>query len=228
MTASSARTALSDAACLPPQASGRRLPRGLYLITPDDADSERLLARVDAVLDAAGCLQYRNKTAAATLRHAQAAALAARCRARGVRFIVNDDVALAEAVAADGVHLGEDDGDIAAARERLGETAILGASCYDDIHRAERAARAGADYLAFGACHPSSTKPHARRATPALLAEAARLGLPRVAIGGICADNAAPLLAAGVELLAVIGGVFDADDPPAAARCLRALILAPN
>lgn len=200
----------------------------MYLITPDDADTARLLARVAAVLETAVCLQYRNKAADAALRHEQAAALAALCRQRRVRFIVNDDIALAEAVSADGVHLGEDDGDLVAARARLGAAAILGASCYDDIHRAERAARAGADYLAFGACHPSSTKPHTRRATPALFAEAARFGLPRVAIGGITADNAAPLLTAGVELLAVIGGVFDAADPPAAARRLRAMMFPPQ
>jgi thiamine-phosphate pyrophosphorylase len=202
-----------------------RLPRGLYLVTPDDADTERLLARVEVLLDAAACLQYRNKAADAELRRQQALGLAALCRARGLPFIVNDDVALAACVDADGVHLGEDDGDVAHARERLGPQAIIGASCYDDLARAARAAAAGADYLAFGACYPSTTKPHARRATPAVFAEAARFGLPRVAIGGIHAGNAAPLLAVGVELLAVIGGVFDAVDPPAEARRLQHAIV---
>jgi thiamine-phosphate pyrophosphorylase len=96
--------------------------------------------------------------------------------------------------------------------------AIIGASCYDDPGRAERAARDGADYLAFGAFHPSSTKPHARRASPQLLREAARFGLPRVAIGGITADNARPLIEAGADLLAVVSAVFDAPDIEAAAR----------
>lgn len=203
-----------------------RLARGLYLITPDQADTVALLARVEPVLSAAACLQYRNKTANPELRHEQATVLGARCRAHGVPFIVNDDVMLAAAVGADGVHLGEGDGDITAARATLGAGAIIGASCYDDLARAERATAAGADYLAFGACYPSPTKPHARRASPALFTEAKRFDLPLVAIGGLHGDNAALLLAAGADLLAVISSVFDAADPPAAARRLHDAILA--
>jgi thiamine-phosphate pyrophosphorylase len=128
-------------------------------------------------------------------------------------------------VRADGVHLGEDDEGIPAARARLGEGAIIGASCYDDLSRAARAASAGAGYLAFGAFFPSPTKPAARRATGALLRDAARFGLPRVAIGGITPDNAAVPVAAGADLVAVISGVYDAPDPPAAARALQALFV---
>lgn len=198
-------------------------PRGLYLVTPDDADSARLLARVEPLLAHATWLQYRNKTATADLRARQAAILQAACASAGVPLLVNDDPRLAAAVGAAGVHLGEDDGGIAAARAILGDGAIIGASCYDEVARARAAAAAGADYLAFGAFFPSATKPGARRATPGLLREAAGFGLPLVAIGGITPDNAGIPIAAGADLLAVVGAVFDAPDPVAAARALRAL-----
>jgi thiamine-phosphate pyrophosphorylase len=195
--------------------------RGLYLITPDEADTPRLLARVAAVLPHAALLQYRNKAADAGLRQAQAEALAVLCREHGVPLVINDDAVLARAVAAAGVHLGEDDGDIVAARGLLGEDAIVGVSCYDDLSRAKAAAAAGASYIAFGAFFPSTTKPNARHATPDLLRDSAGLGLPRVAIGGITPDNAGGLVEAGADLLAVIGGVFDAPDPAAAARAFQ-------
>src|SRR5690606_16986905 len=117
-------------------------PRGLYLITPDEPDTARLLERVGRVIDQATWLQYRNKAAAPALRHEQAAALTALCARAGVPLIINDDPALARGCAAGGVHLGEDDGDVAAARELLGDAAITGASCYDDIGRAARMAAA--------------------------------------------------------------------------------------
>lgn len=195
--------------------------RGLYLITPDDADTPRLLARVAAVLPHAALLQYRNKAADEALRRIQAEALAALCREHGVPLVINDDAALARAIGAAGVHLGEDDGDIAAARGLLGEHAIIGMSCYDDLSRAAAAAEAGAGYIAFGAFFPSMTKPGARHATPGLLHDSAGLGLPRVAIGGITPDNARGLVEAGADLLAVIGGVFDAPDPAAAAGAFQ-------
>jgi thiamine-phosphate pyrophosphorylase len=193
--------------------------RGLYLITPDEPDTARLLTRVAGPLTAgAALLQYRNKGADAALRREQAAALQPICRAAGVPLLINDDWRLAADLGAEGAHLGEGDGEIAQARAVLGPEAILGASCYDEIARAEAAAKAGASYLAFGAFFPSGTKPLARRADPALLGASARLGLPRVAIGGITPDNGHLLVAAGADLLAVIGGVFDAPDPTAAAR----------
>ncbi|BDU17977.1 thiamine phosphate synthase [Lysobacter auxotrophicus] len=196
-----------------------RPPRGLYAITPDDSDTRRLMARVETVL-AAGTtwLQYRNKAADASLREAQARELLPLCRRYGVALIVNDDWRLAAAIGADGAHLGEDDGELAAAREALGATAIIGASCYDDLDLARQAAAAGASYIAFGAFFPSPTKPNARRATLDLLRDSAALGVPRVAIGGITPDNARPLVDAGADLLAVISGVFDAADPAAAVR----------
>lgn len=192
--------------------------RGLYLLTPDDDDCRRLLARVNAVLDAAVMLQYRNKRADPGLRLAQATALLHRCRCAGIPLIINDDVELAARIGADGVHLGENDDEVAAARVRLGAQRIIGVSCYDDAGRARAMAAAGADYLAFGAFFPSANKPQARRADPRLLHECAGLGRPLVAIGGVTADNGRALLAAGADLLAVIGDVFAAADPAAAAR----------
>jgi thiamine-phosphate pyrophosphorylase len=200
----------------------RRPLRGLYLITPDEPDTDRLLARVRPLLGEVALLQYRNKAADAALGLRQASALAALCRERDVPLIVNDDAALAEAVGAAGVHLGEHDGDPDAVRERLGAQAIVGVSCYDSLSRARDAARAGASYLAFGAFFPSSTKPNARRATPDLLRDSAALGLPRVAIGGITPDNGGALIEAGADLLAAIAAVFDAPDPVAAALAFRA------
>jgi thiamine-phosphate pyrophosphorylase len=202
--------------------------RGLYLITPDDTDTDALLARVRAVLPYAACLQYRNKRADDGLRRAQAALLATACRDAGVPFIVNDDARLAADVNADGVHLGEHDGSVAAARAVMGDRGLVGVSCYDDLQRARDAVAAGADYIAFGAFFPSATKPHARRATVDLLRQSAPLATPRVAIGGITADNARPLVEAGADLIAIVGGVFDASDPVAAARACRSLFDSPE
>lgn len=191
--------------------------KGLYLITPDDADTARLLARTAPLLAAgATWLQYRNKTAAGALRHEQASTLQALCAEAGVPLIVNDDVRLAKAVGAAGVHLGEDDGDIAAARALLGVEAIIGSSCYDRLQLAEAAVAAGADYVAFGAFFSTRSKTGTRRATVDLLPQSAPLGVPRVAIGGITPDNAQTLVDAGADLIAVISGVYDAPDPVAA------------
>ena len=132
--------------------------RGLYLLTPDETDTTRLLARVLPLLDAgAAMLQYRNKQADAALRREQAVALLVECRARAIPLIVNDDWPLAVAIDADGAHLGEDDGELREARAALGHKRILGASCYDDLARAERAAAAGVDNLAFGAFFASGS-----------------------------------------------------------------------
>lgn len=198
-------------------------PRGLYLITPDEPDTERLLARVTPLLETGlvTWLQYRNKSAGEPLRQVQGLALQALCIRTGVPLIVNDDLRLAKAIGAAGVHLGEDDGDPAAARALLGPSAILGVSCYDDLARASHAAAAGASYVAFGAFFPTRSKQTRRRAAPSLLREAAALGLPRVAIGGITPENAPTLVAAGADLIAVIAGVFDAPDPLAAAQAYR-------
>ena len=201
----------------------KTLKRGLYLITPDDPDPSQLFARTRPLLAFASCLQLRNKAMDADALRVAGIALRSACKDAGVPLLINDDAALAAELGADGVHLGEHDGDIASARGLLGDDAIIGASCYDDIERARRLAAEGASYLAFGAFFPSPPKPNARRASPALLRDSADLGIPRVAIGGITPDNAPSLVDAGADLVAVISGVFDAPDPVAAARAYLSL-----
>ena len=207
-----------DGAVVLRRARARRLT-GLYAVTPDLADTDDLVARVAAALAGGACaIQYRNKAAELALRHAQASALARVHVTRGGLYIINDDVELAAAVGADGVHIGEDDGDVAAVRARLGPDRILGVSCYDDFARAETAVAAGADYVAFGSFFASTVKPAARRADVRLLARARSLGVPVVAIGGITAENASELFAAGADAVAVISDIFGARDVAAAAR----------
>jgi len=192
--------------------------RGLYLLTPDIAQTDTLLARVAPLLPFTRWLQYRNKTAPRALQRQQLQALSPLCRQAQVPLLVNDDWRLAAELGLSGAHLGADDGDLAQARATLGPDALLGASCYDQIERARAAVQAGASYIAFGTFFPSPTKPHARRADMHLLHEAAALDVPKVAIGGITPDNGRMLVDAGADLLAVISGVFDAPSPIAAAQ----------
>ncbi|MQY51518.1 thiamine phosphate synthase [Rhodocyclus gracilis] len=191
--------------------------RGLYAITPDGLPEAPLLAYAEAALaGGAQFLQLRDKSSDAARRARLGHALAALCRRYDARFIVNDDVAMALAVAADGVHLGGDDGDLAAARLALPAGSLLGASCYADFARAQAAQAAGADYVAFGAVYGSPTKPLAARADLALFTRArAELSVPCCAIGGITLANAAPVIAAGAQLLAVISDLFVPATPAA-------------
>jgi thiamine-phosphate pyrophosphorylase len=200
-------------------------PRGLYLITPDDAEGMQLLARTRPLLEAGVVtwLQYRNKRVAAAVRQHDAAALQALCVRHGVPLIINDDLPLALAIGAAGVHLEDDPTPLAQARAALGAQALLGASCYDQPALAERAVREGASHVSFGAFFASRSKPTSHRATPAVFAATATLGVPRVAIGGLTPDNAGPAIAAGADLVAAIGGVFEGPDPLAAARAFQAL-----
>lgn len=189
--------------------------RGLYAITPETEDGEELRRKVGlAIAGGIALLQYRRKTRGDL---EEARALAALCRRAGVAFIVNDDLDLALASDADGVHLGRDDGAIGAARARLGGR-LLGASCYDSLPAARAAVNAGADYVAFGSVYASPTKPAAVRAPHTLFAQARALGVPLVAIGGITLENAPALLRAGADALAVISDLFDAADIAARAR----------
>lgn len=207
------------------QALAPRRIAGLYALTPDLADTDALTSAVAAAIDGgASMIQYRNKPAATELRLRQATALRALCVARAVTFIINDDVALARDVGADGVHLGRDDTNLARAREVLGDAPLIGASCYDSLERAEAAVAAGADYIAFGSFYPSATKPDAARAGLALLGAAkARWSIPVVAIGGINAGNARALIEAGADALAVIADVFLAPDRQAIEQRARAI-----
>ncbi|MDR1349203.1 MAG: thiamine phosphate synthase [Zoogloeaceae bacterium] len=188
---------------------------GLYALTPDTADTRWLTEAVDALF-AGGCrlLQYRNKTADDALRRVQATALQKLCRQHRAALMINDDLYLAADIGAEGVHLGRDDGDLAAARRLLGDRAIIGVSCYDDFTRAQNAAALGASHVAFGAMYASPSKPQAPRAARSLLARArAELHLPVCAIGGITLENAAPLIAAGANMLAVLHDLFQCVQP---------------
>lgn len=203
-------------------------PSGLYALTPACADTPGLLAQVEAALrGGVAAVQYREKTGDVALRHEQASELLALCQRHAVPLIVNDDLRLADLVGADGVHLGREDASLTEARLILGPGKIVGASCYQSLDAALRAEALGADYVAFGSFFASPTKPQAARAPLALLNEAAaRLTVPIVAIGGITEDNAATLLDAGADALAVISALFDAPDIEAAARRLSRFFIA--
>lgn len=193
----------------------RKAPlRGLYAVTPDSADDDWLASAVAAAIDGgASIVQYRNKTANAAGRQRQAMRLAKLCHARKVPLIVNDSVEIAIAVGAAGVHLGRGDPDAAAARARLGPTAIIGVSCYDEFELAERAAGI-ADHVAFGSLFASRVKPGAVCAPLELLGRARARDWNVVGIGGIDASNAHRALAAGADALAVITAVFGVPGRP--------------
>ena len=185
--------------------------RGLYAITPEGPGLER---KVRLALEGGiALLQYRSKSR----NRVQAAAIVRMAREHRVPVIINDDLELALELGADGVHLGRDDGDLRAARQRL-RGRILGASCYNDLTLARAAVGAGADYIAFGSVFASPTKPGAVRAPLALFSDARAFGVPRAAIGGITLANAPQLIAAGADLLAVISDLFEAPDIRARAR----------
>ncbi|OHC83125.1 MAG: thiamine-phosphate diphosphorylase [Sideroxydans sp. RIFOXYB12_FULL_59_6] len=202
-----------------------KILHGLYAITPDELDTAKLLQQVEQALrGGAGILQYRNKRADAALCLEQASALRELTRGFDVIFIVNDDVQLAAKVCADGVHLGAEDGAIAAARAVLGRDRLIGASCYNRAPLAAEAVRQGADYVAFGAFFPSSVKPGAVAAEVSMLENARReLKVPIVAIGGITVENGRQLVAAGADALAVISALWQAPNIEQAAKAFSQL-----
>ncbi|MES2497803.1 MAG: thiamine phosphate synthase [Pseudomonadota bacterium] len=191
----------------------------LYLISPPTIDAgfaDMLAAALDAGPVAA--FQLRLKGIDDHRIAELAGPLQAVCAAREVAFIVNDSIGLAKRLGADGVHLGQDDGDPREARDVLGADAQIGVTCHDSRHLAMEAGEAGADYVAFGAFYETGTKETKHRAEPSILGWWATLfELPSVAIGGITPDNAAPLIAAGADFIAVSGAVWDDPEGPAAA-----------
>jgi thiamine-phosphate pyrophosphorylase len=208
----------------PARTEGAGRVRGLYAVTPDLADTDALAAKVAAAIEGgARVVQYRSKALPPAARREQARRLGGVCERNGAVFIVNDDAALARDVGADGVHVGEDDGDLAQVRAIVGDRRVVGVSCYDDFERARAAVAAGADYVAFGSFFPSAVKPGARRAPLDLLARARGLGVPIVAIGGITAANATPLRDAGASAVAVISDVFAHESLADVARHARAI-----
>ncbi len=186
--------------------------KGLYAITPDMADLNTLVHKTQLVIEGgAFMVQYRSKIQDRAVKIQQCAAILRLCREYGVPCIVNDDVEMCRILEADGVHLGENDDNIAEVRHILGEDAIIGSSCYDQLDRAKQAQKEGATYVAFGAVFPTPTKPNAPRATLELLREAKReIHIPIVAIGGITVNNAHDVIETGVDAIAVITSLFEA------------------
>lgn len=197
---------------------------GLYLVTPDWDDTARLLAVSRAALQGgASVLQYRHKSATPALKLAQAQALRALTRELGATFIINDSLELALQAEADGVHLGREDGDVAHVKAAAPHL-LAGVSCYADFARAEAAHAAGADYVAFGAMYASPTKPQAPAAPHSLIARAKQeLGARVACIGGITADNAAALIEAGADWVAVITDIYQSADPQAQAAKIASM-----
>lgn len=189
----------------------------LYLISPLDVGGsfpDRLARALDA--GAAAAFQFRVKGMDDHEAARLAEPLQRICAERDVAFIVNDSIALAKRLGADGVHLGQSDGEVAEARERLGRDAQIGVTCHDSRHKAMEAGEAGADYVAFGAFFPSSTKETEHQADLGLLEWWQQFfELPCVAIGGITPENCGPLIDAGADFLAVSGAVWNGDEAAA-------------
>ena len=197
----------------------------LYLISPLDvsgAFADRLARALDAGPVAAFQLRLKGFDEHEAARLAEP--LQAICAARDVTFIINDSVSLAKRLGADGVHLGQSDGDVRDARERLGKTAQIGVTCQDSRHLAMEAAEAGADYVAFGAFFPTQTKVTEYRPEPELLTFWQGIfELPCVAIGGITPDNCGVLVQAGADFLAVSSAVWSGDEAAAVAAFGKAM-----
>lgn len=197
---------------------------GVYAITdplllPDDT---RMQEQVEAALRAGlDLLQYRDKTADASKALRQTRLLADLCKNYDCLLIINDDPELARACEADGVHLGQGDTSLLHARELLGKHRLIGRTCHNSLQLAELAARQGADYLAFGRCYPSNTKPDAPAAPISIFQQAQHLQLPCVAIGGITPQGASTVVQAGASMIAAIEGIFAAPNPCQAVQAYR-------
>ena len=186
--------------------------KGLYAITPDSADLNTLIQKTKSAIEGgAFMVQYRSKIQDRDVKMQQCAAILRLCREYEIPCIVNDDVDMCRVLEADGVHLGEKDDNIAEVRHILGEDAIIGSSCYDQLDRAKSSQKEGASYVAFGAMFATSTKPNAPRASLALLKEAKReIQIPIVAIGGITVNNAHDVIKTGIDAIAVINSLYEA------------------
>jgi thiamine-phosphate pyrophosphorylase len=199
--------------------------KGLYLVTPDWDDTQKMLEATEAGLrGGAALVQYRHKTASAELRKEQASQLQMLCRRYGRPFIVNDFIELCIELDADGIHVGGTDMAVAEVRAAVGPSKILGASCYGSMQLARDAWQAGASYVAFGGFYPSRVKKYEVTTQSEIVAQAKRdIPLPNVVIGGMTHQNAVPLIAQGADMVAAISSVYMVDDPEAAARTFAAL-----
>ena len=199
----------------------------LYLVSPLDVGGnfpDRLARAIDAGEGLVSAFQFRVKVLDQHECARLAVPLQSVCSARDVAFIVNDSISLAKRIGADGVHLGQQDGTVAEARQVLGKEAQIGVTCHDSRHLAMDAGEAGADYVAFGAFFPTTTKEVSHRAEPELLTWWQQIfEIPCVAIGGITPDNCAPLVAAGADFLAVSGAVWSGDEVAAVKEFAKAI-----
>lgn len=194
--------------------------KGLYIVTPDWDDTQKLLDVTEMALrSGAALVQYRHKTADQALRREQAECLLALCRSYRRPLIINDHVDLCLAIDADGVHIGGTDLSVAQVRAILGADSIVGASCYGDLQLARDAHRDGASYVAFGGFYPSRVKKYPVTTPIQIVTQSkSEMPLPVVVIGGMTEENAAPLIACGADMVAAISSVYSAADPEMAAR----------
>jgi len=204
----------------------RTEPAKLYLISPQEVGGtfpDRLRSAVEPGIAAAFQLRVKNVGEHELARLAEP--LQRICADASVAFIVNDSVSLAKRLGADGVHLGQSDGDIREARALLGPSAQIGRTCHDSRHLAMEAGEAGADYVAFGAFYPTTTKPSDYRPDPSILSWwSALFEIPCVAIGGITAENSAPLVRAGADFLAICQAIWGREDPAAAVQAFAEVL----
>lgn len=194
--------------------------KGLYLVTPDWDDTQKLLRVTESALrGGAALVQYRNKGASPALRREQAACLLSLCRSYQRPFIINDFVDLCLELDADGAHVGGMDASLAEVRAALGAGKIVGASCYGELQLARDAWQAGASYVAFGGFYPSRVKKYPVTTSPGIIAQTKlEVPLPVCVIGGMTPENSVPLVARGSDMVAAISSVYLADDPEGAAR----------
>jgi thiamine-phosphate pyrophosphorylase len=194
--------------------------KGLYLVTPDWDDTQKMLDVTEAGLrGGAAIVQYRHKTASPELRREQASQLQALCRRYGRPFIINDFVELAMELDADGIHVGGTDAAVAQVRALVGPSKIVGSSCYGSMQLARDAWQAGASYVAFGGFYPSRVKKYEVSTPPEIVAQAKKeIPLPNVVIGGMTQQNSLPLVQQGADMVAAISSVYMVDDPESAAR----------
>jgi len=193
--------------------------KGLYLVTPDWDDTERLVTISEqGIRGGASLLQYRHKTADAALRHEQATALLKLCRRLNVPLVINDHLDVCVAIDADGIHVGGTDASVASMRAQLGPSKIVGASCYGDLQLARQAQASGASYLAFGGFYPSRVKKYAVTTSPDIITTAlAEFTVPLCVIGGMTPMNSRALIDRGAHMVAAISSAYSAEDPQLAA-----------
>ena len=193
--------------------------RGLYLVTPDWNDTDKLIAATERAIEGGSTLlQYRHKTASEALQFEQASALLALCRRLQVPLIINDHLDLCERIDADGIHVGGTDASVAEVRASIGKEKIVGASCYGDMQLARDAANSGASYAAFGGFYPSLVKKYEVATSPSIITQAlSELSIPLCVIGGMTPQNARPLIELGAHSVAAISSVYAASDHRSAA-----------